>query len=732
MMDHPHIARVFDGGATEAGQPYFVMELVQGPPITEYCDARRLSTRERLALFVKVCRAVQHAHQKGIIHRDLKPSNVLVPEIDGAAVPKVIDFGVAKAIDQKLTKDTVYTHFSRMVGTPLYMSPEQAGLGVVDIDTRSDVYSLGVLLYELLTGQTPFSSERLKAAGFDEMQRIIREEEPRRPSAMVSTLEAAARSTVAEHRGSEPHRLSHSLSGELDWIVMKCLEKDRNRRYDAVSGLARDIERYLQDEPVQACPPSASYRFRKFALRNKVLLAAGGAIAAALLIGFGLSMWMYLRQRDALQVAKENENRATRESAKAMAISNLLQEMVGFAAQGGRIKGSQYTVRELLDDYAARLGHLAGQSEAEAEIRRTIGRSYFFLGLPDRAEPHLKRAIELRRNVDGPQREATADILVDYGWNLFAQQRYEEAEHQLREALTINSQRGVRGERLVFALRILQNVLAFSGRHDKAEGVIDQAWAALQDYDTSVVESATETGLDVTDYCGDFACYFAARGKPQKAADFLQRAALAAERLRDPVESAHSLTDLAIVRLRLGDEAGYRKDCAKLVQLAPRIVEDELRLDCIRVSCLGPNADDSNLLVKLAQEFAANNSLGTPYIDRAVLGTAYYRAGQYDQAAQCLNEALAKFPSDAPPSHGPDLVRQLLLAMTKWQLGEHDEARRMLRDLQPRLDERLRSPWIYWDHRAVLEIRRREAETLIKPKEGDEGGEKEIGNGDDP
>ncbi len=233
MMDHPHIARVFDGGATENGQPYFVMELVQGLPITDYCDDKRLSTRERLELFAKVCRAVQHAHQKGIIHRDLKPSNVLVAQIDGQATPKVIDFGVAKAVSQKLTEQTVYTQFSQMIGTPLYMSPEQAEMGVVDIDTRSDVYSLGALLYELLTGNTPFDRESLKQVSFDELRRVIREDEPRRPSDAISTLQAQALSTVADRRHSDPRKLSNSLKGELDWLVMKALDKDRNRRYES-------------------------------------------------------------------------------------------------------------------------------------------------------------------------------------------------------------------------------------------------------------------------------------------------------------------------------------------------------------------------------------------------------------------------------------------------------------------------------------------------------------------
>jgi WD40 repeat protein/serine/threonine protein kinase len=286
LMDHPNIARVLDAGATESGRPYFVMELVRGVPITDYCDQNNLTPRERLELFASVCQAVQHAHQKGIIHRDLKPSNVLVTLHDGTPVAKVIDFGVAKAVGGQLTEKTVYTGFMQMIGTPLYMSPEQAEMSGLDVDTRSDIYSLGVLLYELLTGTTPFDKERLRTAAFDEIRRIIREEEPARPSTRISTLGQAA-AAVSARRRSDPRRLSQLCRGELDWIVMKALEKDRNRRYETASAFAADVQRYLHDEPVQACPPSAWYRLRKFARRNRagVLTATSLAVGVVLALG---------------------------------------------------------------------------------------------------------------------------------------------------------------------------------------------------------------------------------------------------------------------------------------------------------------------------------------------------------------------------------------------------------------------------------------------------------------
>src|SRR5438876_7385047 len=303
LMDHPNIAKVFDAGATgvppgegaaakseianrqsqiTTGRPYFVMELVRGIRITDYCDQNNLSARERLDLFIQVCQAIQHAHQKGIIHRDIKPSNILVTVNDGVAVPKVIDFGIAKATSQQqLTDKTVFTAFEQFIGTPAYMSPEQAAMTSLDIDTRSDIYSLGVLLYELLTGKTPFDAKELLKAGLDEMRRTIRETEPERPSTRVSTLGAEERTTTAKRRGLDAPKLVNVLRGDLDWIVMKCLEKDRARRYETADGLASDIQRHLSDEPVVACPPSTAYRFQKMVRRNKLTFAAGAAIAAA-------------------------------------------------------------------------------------------------------------------------------------------------------------------------------------------------------------------------------------------------------------------------------------------------------------------------------------------------------------------------------------------------------------------------------------------------------------------
>jgi serine/threonine protein kinase len=317
IMDHPNIARVFEAGATATGRPYFVMELVRGIKITDYCDQNHFDTRQRLDLFIQVCHAIQHAHQKGIIHRDIKPSNILVTFQDGAPVPKVIDFGIVKATETRLTDKTLFTAYAQIIGTPAYMSPEQAEMSTLDIDTRSDIYSLGVLLYELLTGKTPFDPKELVQSGLDEMRRTLREREPQRPSNRLHTLQRAELSTTAQFRQAEPPKLISLLRGDLDWIVMKALEKDRRRRYATSNGLAVDIQRYLNNEPVVARPPSRLYRFQKLVRRNQVVFAAITAVALVLIVGLAVSTWLFLKERDARRRAVAAELQQSRLRAEA-------------------------------------------------------------------------------------------------------------------------------------------------------------------------------------------------------------------------------------------------------------------------------------------------------------------------------------------------------------------------------------------------------------------------------
>ena len=310
LMDHPNIARVLDAGATETGRPYFVMELVYGVKITDYCDQNRVSMQERLQLFIQVCNAVQHAHQKGIIHRDLKPSNIMVTMHDGVPVPKVIDFGIAKATEQRLTDKTLFTSYAQLMGTPAYMSPEQMELSGLNLDTRSDIYSLGVLLYELLTGRTPFDTTDLLKLGVEELRRTVREQEPLSPSAKLQTLNNEELTKTARRLHVEPPRLVSQLRGDLDWIVLKCLEKDRTRRYATANGLAMDIERYLHEEAVLARPPSRLYRLQKLVRRNRMVFLFGAVAVAALLLGTIISTLMFVKERE----ARTSEARLRREA----------------------------------------------------------------------------------------------------------------------------------------------------------------------------------------------------------------------------------------------------------------------------------------------------------------------------------------------------------------------------------------------------------------------------------
>jgi serine/threonine protein kinase len=427
LMDHPHIAKIHDAGTTESGRPYFVMELVRGVPITEFCDERRLTPRQRLEQFVLVCRAVQHAHQRGIIYRDLKPSNVLVTLHDTVAVPKVIDFGIAKATTERLTEQTLFTHFAQMVGTPLYMSPEQAEMNGLDVDTRSDVYALGVLLYELLTGTTPFESDTLKKVGYDEMRRIIREEEPPMPSRRLSTLSAERQSTMSERRGVDCRQLGRLLRSDLDWVVTRALEKDRNRRYESASALAADVERYLADEPVEAGRPSNAYRLRKFVRRNRRLLAVTGLFALVLVVATAISTWQAVKAREAQRKSEVAESRATNGAAIAQAVNDfLLGDLLGQVDSlpkfGNELSGfPDLTVREAMDRAAAKIGErFQDQPLIEAAIRTVIGQGYQSLGKHQLAVGQLEQAIKLRQAHLGSEHPdtlaSTSSLAGAYMW----------------------------------------------------------------------------------------------------------------------------------------------------------------------------------------------------------------------------------------------------------------------------------------------------------------------------
>ena len=421
MMDHPNIAKVLDAGTTETGRPYFVMELVRGIRITDYCDQNKLSTPERLGLFMQVCHAVQHAHQKGIIHRDIKPSNILVTLHDGVPVPKVIDFGIAKATEGRLTDLTVYTELHQFIGTPAYMSPEQAEMSGLDIDTRSDIYSLGVLLYELLTGKTPFDPQELLQSGLDAMRRTIREQEPPRPSTRLSTMVVADLTALAQRHGAEPPRLIHLIRGDLDWITMKALEKDRTRRYETANGLAQDLERHLKNETIIARPPSSAYRFQKLVQRNKLAFAAAGAVLAALVIGLGVSIFLYLKADKAREAERKQHQLAdTARGQMEGIISFIMKDLQPALEQSGRLPLLKQIAEKVVRQFDALPPELRDSKMESAQASALEAMARFHEGSGDRpaAEVALRKSIKLARRVaaENPNDGDAAAFLLEVNW----------------------------------------------------------------------------------------------------------------------------------------------------------------------------------------------------------------------------------------------------------------------------------------------------------------------------
>ncbi len=690
MMDHPNIASVHDGGTTESGRPYFVMELVRGLPINEYCDREQLTITERLELFVLVCRAVQHAHQKGVIHRDLKPSNILVTVIDGAAVPKVIDFGVAKATGASLTERTIYTAFHQFVGTPLYMSPEQADLAGVDVDTRSDIYSLGVLLYELLTGMTPFDQETFRTAAFDEMRRMIREDDPPRPSTRLSALKLkqAALSTLCERRGADQRKLGRQMRGELDWIVMKALEKDRDRRYESASAFAADVQRYLNDEPVSACPPTPVQRARKWSRRHPSIMAS--ALVALVLAVIALSVSNLLirganRQKDralqekegALRTAEEAKAAAQQSETETRAVLEFVEKKVFAAArpkgeEGGM--GREVPLREALEaalPFVAK--NFSGQPLVEARLRRTLGLSFRYLGDEDIAARQFETARTLYAQKRGPDHADTLTAANNLANSYAALGRQAEALKLRQETLALRKAKlGPDHPDTLKSMNNLATSFDALGRHADAlklrEETLALRKAKLGSDDPETLASMNNLAISYT-----------VLGRHPEAVKLREEtlALLKARHGPDHPRTLAAMHNLAESYQALGRyaeaESLYEETLALArAQLGPIHPKTLLVMNSLAwLLCTAEDAAFRNpaRAVELAAKAAECSPKNAEFL--STLGTALYRAGDWKKATVDLEKAISlRSPDDSQNAN-----ESFFLAMAFWRLGDRAGAR---------------------------------------------------------
>jgi tetratricopeptide (TPR) repeat protein len=676
MMDHPAIAKVFDSGSTPHGAPYFVMEYVAGAPITTYCDSHKLSIRERLHLFVRVCEGVQHAHQKAIIHRDLKPSNILVTEVDGRPAPKIIDFGVAKALTRKLTGETLFTRAGVIVGTPEYMSPEQASLPGEDIDTRTDVYSLGVILYELLAGVPPL---QLRQIAFEEFLRRLREDEPAKPSATIRTQPPSTTTELARRRKAEPVIWFKQMRGDLDAIALKALEKDRSRRYGSPSDLAADIERYLRNEAVLAVAPSVVYRAGKFARRFRAALVTTCAFVLVLVLAAGISISQSVR-------ATKQRDRADRETAAAQAVNDFLQNdllaQASASNQSGRIAkpDPHLEVRTALDRAAVRIaGRFNRQPDVEAAIRDTIGQAYIDLGLYPEARAQLSRALDLHSRMLGAENPKTLKTLARLGHIAWLQGKYAEAETLFGRALEI--QRRVLGSEdpdTVYSMLNLGIVYYLQGKYPQAEA-----------QDNHVLEIRRRVlgpeHSDTLKAMGNLALAYMAQGKSAPAEALYSRMLEIEPRVLGPEhpDTLKTSSNLATVYIQQGKFAQAETLISQTLERQRRVLGSE---HSDTIGSMASLAEAYNQQGKYAQAELLDSQ--TLAIQRHVLGLehpntlvsmdrlaeVYTNMGKYAQGEELYRETLEKLRRVLGPGHPYTLAVANNLANACVMQGKYAQA----------------------------------------------------------
>ena len=697
LMNHPYIAKIFETGTTPEGRPFFAMEYVQGLPIDEYCDRRKLTTVQRLRLFQEVCEGVQHAHQKAVIHRDLKPGNVLVADVDGRPSPRIIDFGLAKALTTALSGGSLFTAMGQLIGTPEFMSPEQAELTGEDVDTRTDVYSLGVILYKLLAGALPFDSDHLRKAGFDGIRRILQEHEPPRPSTRLTSLGESV-GEIAARRQTDPRLLARELEGDLDWIVMRSLEKDRNRRYGSPHEMARDIQRHLDDKPVEARPPSTSYRLRKMVRRNRAAVTAVAVVFVALLLGVVGTTYGLLRALSAELEARVERDEARRQGEISAAVNDFLNRdlLAAVAPSAAKGRGKDVPMREVLDVAAERIarggepgGRFADKPDVEAAIRTTLGRTYQALGEYPAAEAHLLRALEIHRENPRADRIGLAYALANMADLAQLRGRYDESESYWQEAFAQGAETEAK-DALFWSIR-LARVYGQQGRTSEAETLLRQALQRGRDSlgeEHEMTLIAMSTLANFYQEIGSFG-----------AAESLQVENLAIQSLHfgdENLSAVQAMNNLANIYASQGRLDEAMPLYARSLELKRKILGNSHPSTLNTMNNLAEVQEirgNYALAEKLHREVLAGRvaSLGADHSrslqSRTRLAYVLAKLGRLDEAESTARQVVAASTRTLGPEHPTTISAEDVMGLILLASGRSVEAERLLR----RLDETMKT-----------------------------------------